>query len=325
MRGRPKNDTGMTAPLKMLQSETTLLRAHREEIAQRTAKALWEGKWRILATLAAALLLAGVALVLIKPRYTGEAMIQFDFSREISEQNANVKVQPVAVLEAAVLVEGAARLIRSRATAWAVVARLKLDQDPNFLHEPILLRWLSVARSFLGLEAAASAPSNGELAIRSLMRQVVVKSEPRSYLVSIEATADNPKQAALLSNTVAMEYLRSQLAQRHSEAQAAAERELAQVSSIYGVRHPNYLRVQATLKRIKEDSIALAEGHDVTGDFGLEMGQSLIPADTAAIPSVPNINLTLVSAAVVGLIVGGGWALRTQKSRANKAPAKRQS
>jgi uncharacterized protein involved in exopolysaccharide biosynthesis len=315
----------MTAPLKILQGETTHLRAHREEIAQRTAQALWQGKWRILAALAAALLLAGVALVLIKPRYTAEAMIQFDFSREITDQTVDVKTQPVAVLEAAVLVEGAARLIRSRATAGAVVARLKLDQDPNFLHEPILLHWLSAVRSFLGLVANAPAPSNSELAIRSLMRQVAVKSEPRSYLVSIEANADTPKQAALLSNAIAMEYLRNRLAQRHSEAQAAAEREMAQVSSTYGVRHPNYLRVQATLKRIQEDSIALAKGEDVTGDFGLEMGQSLIPADVASIPSVPNINLTLVSAAAAGLIVGGWWALRAQKGPRGHAPARRQS
>jgi uncharacterized protein involved in exopolysaccharide biosynthesis len=315
----------MTAPLKILQSETTVLRAHREEIAQRTLRALWRGKWRILTAFGVTLLAAWVALVLIKPRYTAEAMIQFDFTREIGDQNAGVKTQSVAVLEAAVLVEGAARLIRSRATAGAVVARLKLDHDPNFLHEPILLRLLSNIRSVLGLERKAPEPTNSELAIRSLMRQVVVKSEPRSYLISIEATEEDPKRAAELSNAVAMEYLRSQLAQRLGEAQATAEQELSQIALIYGSRHPNYLRAQETLKRVREDAVALGNGQDVTGDFGLEMGQSLVPADTFGIPSVPNINLTLGLAGVAGLILGGWWALRGQIVQTSQTQMKRSS
>ncbi len=47
--------------------------------------------------------------------------------------------------------------------------------------------------------------------------------------------------AATLSNAVAIEYLRGQLLRQLPDAQAAAERDLAQLASVYGARHPSYL------------------------------------------------------------------------------------
>ena len=72
----------MTAPLKIPNNETLVLRAHREDIAYGTLRILWRRRWLIAAIVLAALLLAIFALVLIGPRYTGEAMIRFNFNHD---------------------------------------------------------------------------------------------------------------------------------------------------------------------------------------------------------------------------------------------------
>jgi uncharacterized protein involved in exopolysaccharide biosynthesis len=304
----------MTVPFKYPKSERLI--AYREEVAWLTIRRLWRGKWRIVTSFIVAVTIASAVVVVVRPRYTAEAIIQFDFGHEVNNQDASVKIQPIAVLEASVLVESAARLIRLRATASGVVDRLKLYDDPSFLHEPILLRLISSIRSAVGLDQSTLSPSNEQLAISALMRRVVVRSEPRSYLISISVTAEDPDQAAKLANAVAMEYLRSQLTSRLNEARSTTEREVAQMSFIYGDHHPNYLRAEAALSRIKGDQAALAEGQDLADDFGPPLGQSLIPAEAASIPSVPNINLTLAIGAIVGLIIGAWWALR--QSPANR-------
>ena len=104
----------MTA-LKIDQNETALLRAHYEGVMRDTLRIIWHRKLLVAAILVAALVLASIALVLVGPRYTGEAIIQLSFSREESASSA--RSQPIVSVEAAALVDSAARVIRSRTTA----------------------------------------------------------------------------------------------------------------------------------------------------------------------------------------------------------------
>src|SRR5260370_24626315 len=124
----------MTAQLKIKEMKeenaVTLLRAHYEEVARETLGILWHQKLLIVGILLAALLFALIFLVLIGPRYTGEATIHLNFTRE--EPTTGTKIQPIASIDAVALVDGAIRGIGSRATASAVVARLGLDKDPEF-------------------------------------------------------------------------------------------------------------------------------------------------------------------------------------------------
>src|SRR5665213_1198920 len=230
----------MTPPPKMkpriMISETASLRAHYEGIAHDSLLTVWRRKFMIVAIVAAAVLLASVALVLVGPHYTGEALIQLDFSRE--DPPARAGAQPIVSIDAVALVDSAARVIRSRTTASAVVARLGLDRDPNFTHEPILWRLLSDGRILLGLTGVT--PSPRDLAISTLMGKVAVNHESRSYLISIDIKAADPARAAILANAVAVEYFRGQMVEQLTDEQAAVSRELAQLSSVYGARHPNY-------------------------------------------------------------------------------------
>src|SRR4051794_11845710 len=146
----------MTAQLQIEPREARPLQRHYEEVATDTVRLLWRRKLFIAAIVAAALLFASISLVLIGPRYTGEATIHFNFTRE--EPIAGTKTQPIVAIEAAALVDSAVRVIRSRATATAVVDRLGLDKDPEFAHESNVWRLFSILRTGVGLAGVTPSP-----------------------------------------------------------------------------------------------------------------------------------------------------------------------
>jgi capsular polysaccharide biosynthesis protein len=299
----------MTA-LKINDNETPLLRAHYEGVAHDTLRIIWRRKLLIAAILVAALVLASIALVLVGPRYTGEAIIQLSFSREESASSA--KSQPIVSMEAAAIVDSAARVIRSRATASAVVARLGLDKDPTFTRQSFSWRVLSSVRSALGMEQALP-PRDHDLAVSALMQQVAVINEPRSYLISIAVTARDPERAARLANAVAFEYLRAQMLQRLTETYTAVEGEVAELSAVYGIHHPDprYLDARAKLERLQARLSALRQegaDEDVVNLVSSPRGQ-LFPAETVMVPSGPNIVLVLALTAGAALVLGAWLAV----------------
>jgi len=295
----------MTTPLKLEKYETNLLRTHYEGVARDTLRILWHRKSPIAAIVISAFLLASIALVLTGPRYTGEAMVHLNFIRE--EAATGAKIQPIAAVDAVALVDSAARVIRSRATASAVVARLDLDKDPDFARESTLWRVLSGVRAALDLKGTTPTPR--DLAVNQLMRKVTVTNDPRSYLISVAITTGDPERSAKLANAVALEYLRGQMLQQLADAQAAVERELAQLSSVYGVRHPNYVLGRAKLENLQARLTALRDGSPADDTVKLVMGQSLVAAEKVMVPSGPNIILILGLAVGAALAVGIWLAL----------------
>jgi len=258
-----------------------LPRAYYEEVVRETLGILWHQKRLIVGILLVALSLASIALVLIGPRYSAEAMIQLNFTRE--EPTAGTKIQPIASIDAVALVDGALRVIRSRATASAVVARLGLDKDPDFARASNMWRVFSIVRQGFGL--AAVEPSQRDLAVNELMRKITVTSQARSYLISVATTAGDPERAARLANAVALEYLRGQMLQQLADTQAAAERELTQLSSVYGVRHPSYVLARTRLDTLQNRLTALRDGPPDDDTVRLVIGQSFVAADKTFVPS----------------------------------------
>jgi hypothetical protein len=74
-------------------------RIHYERVVYDKLRVLWRQKPLVAAVLGIALAALSVALLLIAPRYTGEAMIQLDFTR--NETVAGEKVQSTAAVDAA--------------------------------------------------------------------------------------------------------------------------------------------------------------------------------------------------------------------------------
>jgi uncharacterized protein involved in exopolysaccharide biosynthesis len=296
----------MTAQLKIKENEATLLRAYYEEVARDTLGILWHKKLLIVGIPLAALLFASIFLVLIGPRYTSEATIHLNFTRE--ERTTGTKIQPIASIDPVALVDGAIRGIRSRATASAVVARLGLDKDPEFARESIVWRVFSIMRTGLGL--AAVEPSQRDLAANELMRKITVTSETRSYLISVAATARDPERAARLANAVALEYLRGQMLQQLADTQTVAEGELTELSSIYGVRHPSYVLARTRLDTLQNRLTTLRNGPPDDDTIRFVTGQSFVAAEKTLFPSGPRIILILGLTAGAALGAGIWLALR---------------
>jgi len=298
----------MITPIRLERSEAVVPRAHYENVIYDTLSAIWQRKRMIGAIVAGALVAQSLALVYMGPRYTGEATIQLNFTRE--ENETGPKSHPIATVDATAVVDGAVRIIRSRTTASAVVTRLGLDKDPGFAHEPLLWRVFAGLRSALGLTDAI--PSPHDLAVNALIRRVAVTNEPRSYLISVAVTANDPEHAARLANAVAFEYLRGQLLQQLTDSYATVEREVTELSSIYGARHPSYLSGKTRLERLQEGLRELREGAPNESLLKLVVGQSLVPAKAVLVPSGPNLPLSLALTAGAALVAGAwlAWFLQ---------------
>jgi len=282
--------------------ESHLLRNHYGRVVFTTLQILWGYKMLIGAMAFGAVMLASVMLALIGPRYTGEAIILLNFIRE--ESTSGAKVSPTAMVDATALVDRAARVMRSRATASSVVSRLELDKDPDFARQSLQWRMLSVLRSALLLKT--HTPPAYDLAVTELMRRIRVTYEPRSYLISVAVTTGNPEQTALLPNAVALEYLRGQVLQQLGDSQAALERELAQLSLVYGERYPDYVVGRTKLENLRVMRSALRNEQFADSAAQLAVGQTFIAADKMMVPSGPNV-LPVLGLAFGAALLAGIW------------------
>jgi hypothetical protein len=145
--------------------------------------------------------------------------------------------------------------------------------------------------------------------VNQLMRKVTVANEPRSYLILISITAGDPERAAKFANAVALEYLRGQMLQQLADTQAAAERELTQLSSVYGVRHPSYVLARTRLDTLQNRLTALRDAPPNHDAVRLVIGQSFVAAEKTFVPSGPPIILILGLTGGAALGVGIWLAL----------------
>jgi len=299
----------MTLKLDLEDRNAVDLGAHYEQVAGDTAKWLWRRKWLIAAFLPVLPALAFLALVLMGPRYTAEALIEFGFNHKGATSEATTK-ETVATVDASVLVDSAARLLRSRPIAGAAATHLGLDKDPRYTRNPPLLQALTYARSVLGLPEADSTPL--DRSTNELLRRVSATVQPRSYVVSITATADSPEEATALVNALALAYLQVRMAQET----AAAASEMKQASAIYGVHHPRYQLAEMKLHGLEADLKTL--NGEPKGGAKVVAGVCFIAGDAVVGPSSSQTIMVLGGALAIGLALGIWMALKG-RSRQRRA------
>ena len=275
------------------------MRSH-GEVAHYTLSLLWRAKWFITGIVTASALLAGASTALIPIQYTSEAVIQLNFDRE--EPATGPRTRLVANLDAPALMDSEVRLIRSRATASAVVTSLGLASDAGFTRQSQVSHTLLWLRAALG-GTAPEAPTPDDLAVAALMQRVRVESQARSYLIAISITSQSPETSLLLANAVATEYLRATAIRDWVEQGMRARAEFSALAATYGDRHPS---LQQALSRIEENrarvqslraSRSAAEIAALAGG-----GPTLIPAKANRVPSGPNAHLLMGAAAVIGFV-----------------------
>ncbi|HSS13227.1 MAG TPA: GumC family protein, partial [Rhizomicrobium sp.] len=168
-----------------------------------------------LATIVFALTVA----ILLPTTYASSSVVMLD-PRKNSITDLSAVLTPQLVDPAAV--QNQIQIITSREMAAGVVDRLKLQSDPEFnpdLAAPGLLSLLGDLVTMLNPKnwfeiTSANGALNRERVIENLQRHVTVDAEGLSTSITITARARDPAKAALIANTFADAYVKSQLADK---------------------------------------------------------------------------------------------------------------
>jgi capsular polysaccharide biosynthesis protein len=291
----------MNAQFEFSRLEKANLRAHYEELAVNSLQSVVRHRWLIAKLIAGALVLAALLVSVLPRKYTAEALVQ----AQLFARGETVSTTALASIDSASIVASEAHLIQSQAIARAVVKRLGLDSSHEFAAPTSLLgRVTGVVRSAIFPETALSEPL--ERATRNVRAKLTVTRDTRSYVISIAFTATSPEAAANIANAFAIEYFNAKLKQRLSEAVAAATRELAQRSAIYGEKHPSYIRAVADLQAARQ---RLQAALDATIANDVVAGEGVTLAEPNSAPSSPNGSAILGLAFVGALVFGMGLAV----------------
>ena len=187
----------------------TSVRDHYESTAQSLLTLLWRRRGLILTALLAGLVLGIAGLILIRKTYTADALVQLTFNRDDQARTGAAAPSAGPTVEAASLVESEARVLKSRAVARRVVARLNLVGDPDFSPSlPLVMRaetWLLNGGD--GVDALADPKLREDLIAQALARNLAVTNDARSYIIGVSYTSPSPERSAKIVNAFIDEYI----------------------------------------------------------------------------------------------------------------------
>lgn len=152
--------------------------------------------------------------ILIDPR--GLQVVQNDVTPRTDNNESSVSV-----------VESQLRVVQSEAVLRAVVDRLHLETDPEFIGRS---NWLDEIRS---LFSVSSPEDPRTTALRSLQKLMVAQRASRSYVIVIKARSEDPIKAARIADAVAAAYLNHEIKGRSETArrvEAALESRLKELA-----------------------------------------------------------------------------------------------
>jgi polysaccharide biosynthesis transport protein len=194
--------------------------------------ALWRSKWKIvLPTLLVAL--ATLAIVqIIPPKYQSE-------SRVLIESQDNVFLRPDADKNLTdrntvdqETVTSQVQLVLSRDLARDVIAKLKLEQRPEF--NPALngISPLKLLLGRLGLIRDPSRMTPEERVLEAYYDRLTVYAIDNSNVIVVDFLSQDPELAAQVANTIADEYLARQRAAKQDQARTAVQFYSGEIDSL---------------------------------------------------------------------------------------------
>jgi len=183
--------------------------------------ALWRKRYAILRPTVIVALIAFAVVMLIPPKYQSE-------SRVLVIGRDNVFLRPDAdkdVIDRGVVdpeaVTSQAQLILSRDLASEVIAKLKLNELPEF--DPAL-GGVSLIKSLLGFVGIIKNPMNmtpEERVLEAYYDRLTVFPVEKSRVIVIDFLSENPKLAASVANAIADAYLQRQQEAKQDQARSA--------------------------------------------------------------------------------------------------------
>lgn len=163
----------------------------------------------LLLTVALVLGLAVTYLLIATPIYRSTVLLQVDGRNSNLLDPSGSGQEQAAILNARV--DGEVEILRSDATALAVVLAANLMQDPEFGPR---LGWLEKLWLALGKGPDADAQAQAALVndtLQSLQDAVDVRRRGLTYLVGISVLSQSPQKAALIANAYAKTYIERQV------------------------------------------------------------------------------------------------------------------
>jgi succinoglycan biosynthesis transport protein ExoP len=184
---------------------------------------LWRKRWKILGPAILVGLITLVAVQLITPRYQSE-------SRVIVESRDNIFLRPEADKDLIdrntadqESVTSQAQLILSRDLAKDVIAKLKLNELPEF--DPTLAG-VSPVKAVLGMLGIIRNPASmtpEERVLEAYYDRLTVFPVEKSRVIVIDFLSEDPELAARVANTIADTFLQLQSKVKQQQAQNAGQ------------------------------------------------------------------------------------------------------
>ena len=182
---------------------------------------LWRKRMQILRPTILVAVIAFAVVMLIPPRYLGE-------SRVLVVGRDNIYLRPDVDKDTtdrgtvdAEAVTSQAQLILSRDLASEVIARLKLNELPEF--DPALGS-ISLTRRILGFIGVIKNPlamTPEERVLEAYYDRLTVFPVEKSRVIVIDFLSENPELAARVANAIANAYLERQQAAKQEQAKSA--------------------------------------------------------------------------------------------------------
>ena len=183
------------------------------------ARKLWRRKWLILGTAATVMVLAVLILFQLTPIYRATGLVMID-AREA--EIVNVKQVLAGLSPGEETIQSEVQVLQSRDLAKQTIAKLGLDQNPEFNSELRPHPWLKLVEDHLPDEWAAmltEAPARGDEAreeqesriVDAFEARLTVEPVPHSRVIGVGFESKDPRLAATIVNTLVDFYLLSQL------------------------------------------------------------------------------------------------------------------
>ncbi|WP_201864217.1 AAA family ATPase [Microvirga soli] len=285
--------------------------------------------------------LAGVYAAVARPQYNATATLVVESSRSPTSQSTQT---PADAATESANIETLAEVARSEAIATAVVDKLELYNDPEFIgRDPnseteesiikgILRPLMASVKVLLGRKELSENDLHKQ-AVNSLRETLRVRRVALTYVIEISASSSDPRKAANIANTAALEFVKFQLESsslaaksagvwleaRLVELRAEAEATEAAISNFRASGDPgSEPQERATLRELATRAQTYRSLYDAFLARAATMQQAEVPIPDARMvsvataplePSFPRPGLVLPIGIAFGILAAGicGW------------------
>ena len=275
-------------------------------------------RWVIALSILGAFALGVVYLVVTPASYVASSTLLIDPRKVAIFSSGNV-LEDASISNSGV--ETQVQVLQSGRIARAVVDKLNLTQDADFMRAPqspltVVKGWISALKSRLLPPAAspgqAAPPADpGVVASGILLSRMTAVRVGLSYAITVNYAAGDPDQAARLANAITDAYLDDQLKTQVTTAQRASEWLQSRLADLQSKSADNALSAQEK-SAIRATYDSFLERYTQTvqqQSMPFADAQVLTEATAPSRPSSPNTLIVLLGAIVGGGGLGFGIAL----------------